>query len=121
MSGHSKSSISPSVELVDRRRLIAHERAFLELIQAGLVFLAIALMTKAAFGQDQSPLAVTAGAMLFVIASISMFALTIKRTFQVQRWIVENNVADASCLGMLIIATLLAAGAVSTGILFWVF
>lgn len=121
MSDLSKSPNSPNRRLADRRRLLAHERAFAGWIQAGLVFLAIALITRAVFGPDQSPLAVTAGAALFVIASIAMCALAIAHALRVQRWIVENNVADASSWGMIIIAMLLAAGAISTGILFWLF
>jgi len=121
MSDLSKSPNSPNRRLADRRRLLAHERAFAGWIQAGLVFLAIGLITRAVFGPDQSPLAATEGAAFFVIASIAMSALAIAHALRVQRWIVENNVADASSWGMIIIAMLFAAGAISTGILFWLF
>ena len=121
MSDLTKSIALSNAELVDRRKLIAHERAFAGLITAGLVFLAIALMTKAVFGPDQGPLAASVGAALFVIASIAMSALAIVHALRVQRWIVENNVADASFRGMMIISMLFAAGTISTGILFWLF
>lgn len=121
MSDLSKSPNSPNRRLADRHRLLAHERAFAGWIQAGLVFLAIALITRAVFGPDQSPLAVKAGAAFFVIASITMCALAIAHALRVQRWIVDKNVADASSWGMIIIVMLLAAGAISTSILFLLF
>ncbi|PJI84482.1 putative membrane protein [Yoonia maricola] len=117
-------SKSPALETVrpeDRRRLIANEQVCIGWIQVGLAFLAVALGTKAAFGLDQTPFFATAGALLFVVASVLMFVQTSRRALSVQSWIIDNNILGPSCRGIFVIAASLTVGAVSTGILFWLF
>jgi putative membrane protein len=106
-------------EWAEDRTILANERTFAGWMRTGMAALGMALGLKAVFGDFEPTWLAKAASSIFVVIAILIFYAAARNSAKAQARIDSHITQPQSVTRFKLLASLLALGAVSTGLILW--
>ena len=106
-------------EWSEDRTLLANERTFAAWMRTGMACIGIALGLRAVFGSTDYPMGAKLVAELFILCAVIIFWAAVRRSYATKTRISANDTFAASSQNMILTASVMTIGAISTGVILW--
>ncbi|WP_342076983.1 DUF202 domain-containing protein [Yoonia sp. SS1-5] len=101
------------------RTMLANERTFAAWMRTGMACVALALGLKAVFGTTDYPWVAKIVAEIFILCGILIFWAAVRKCQKTQARMDAHDAQAQSVANMRIVACILTAGAMATGVILW--